>query len=101
MKKPDELPPVPPAPPELSERSRELWTATLRSRSVSPVASWRELLRVALLALDRADAARVRIDADGLMVAGEKMAHCHPLLPVEKDSRAAFMKAWLELQRWR
>src|SRR5438445_13038438 len=56
------------------------------------------VLAKALEAWDRAEQARVRIDADRLMVTsrlGEQKPH--PLLGIERDSRAAFLAGMRQL----
>lgn len=87
--------PDPPA--HLSERSRELWSAIgpKEARSVGR----RTLFQTALEALDSADSARRIIAAEGLIVRTGKsgVAHLHPAAKAEKESRAAFMSAWHQL----
>lgn len=59
------------------------------------------LIQAGLEALDRADQARCQLDAEGLTVApadGKGMPHPHPLVRVERDSRAQFMAAWSALR---
>lgn len=57
------------------------------------------LLLTGLESLDRAEEARLIISEEGMLLpAGEKgIAHAHPLLKVEKDSRALFAKLWNQL----
>jgi hypothetical protein len=53
------------------------------------------LVEQALRALDRADEAAAIVTAEGMVVGGTgKMAHCHPLLRIEKESRSLFSKLW-------
>jgi hypothetical protein len=52
------------------------------------------ILRTALEARDRAEAARLAIDTDGLTVTDKfGQTKPHPLLPIERDSRAGFIVA--------
>jgi phage terminase small subunit len=84
-------------PPHLSERSAALWCAVVRG-PVGP--GFLTLLQTALEALDRADAARQRIEADGLVGTTEATGalHAHPLLRVEKDSMTLFCRIWKDLR---
>ena len=89
--------PIPEPPGHLSERARELFSQVVPERIVTPrkVA----LLVVALESLDRAEAARLQVERDGMLLSVDrgKMPHAHPLLKVEKDSRALFARVWGEL----
>lgn len=85
---------IPPPPTHLSTRATELWQAVVPSRAQSPERV--AVVQTALEALDRADAAAV-IEREGMLVAGGKTPHAHPLLKVEKDNRQLFAKLWRQL----
>ena len=53
----------------------------------------------ALRALDRADQAAAILEAEGLTftTATTGAVHVHPLLKVERESRAMFAKLWADL----
>ena len=64
----------------------------------------RSLGRIALFtagleALDRADAARGVVEAEGLMVKTltTGVAHVHPAVKIERESRAQFANIWAAL----
>lgn len=80
-----------PAPKHLSAEAKKFWTEILAEYSIDDAAGLR-ILRVALESFDRAQAAREAIDREGMTVidkAGQNKSH--PLLPIERDSRAAFL----------
>jgi P27 family predicted phage terminase small subunit len=79
------------APKHLSKEAKILWKEILTEYQISDAAGIR-ILRVALEAFDRAQSARVSIDKIGLLVK-DKFGQIkpHPLLPIERDSRAAFL----------
>src|SRR5262245_58667276 len=96
---PEPPPPEPVAAPDgLSERSRALWRAVVPRYVRGP--QRRALLEEALAALDRAAQAREAIAREGLTTTTGRsgVVHLHPLVRVEKDARAAFMKAWAQLR---
>jgi hypothetical protein len=68
-----------------------VWSEILKEYSIDDAAGLR-ILRVALEAFDRAQAARAAIDKEGMTVM-DKFGQIkpHPLLPIERDSRAAFL----------
>lgn len=82
----------PPKPPgHLSREAKRMWRDLCAEYDVSD-APGRETLRVALEAWDRAQAAREQINKDGMIVLGaDKQPKQHPLITVERDSRAAFL----------
>jgi len=85
-------------PPEhLSEKSKKIWKSVVPSDGRT--LPRQVFIQAALESLDRADAARLIIEEEGMLLpAGEKgLAHCHPLLKTEKDSRALFAKLWSQL----
>lgn len=80
---------TPRAPGELSKRSARLWRAVLDEFELSPAEV--ELLRSALIALDRADTAGAVIAVEGVTAldryGSPKM---HPAVDVEARNRALF-----------
>ena len=87
------------APAHLSDKSKKIWKSVVPSDGKT--LPRQTLILAALESLDRADAARAIIDKEGmLLLPGEGqrgIAHCHPLLKVEKDSRALFAKLWVQM----
>ncbi|MDA8124031.1 MAG: hypothetical protein M0009_02420 [Deltaproteobacteria bacterium] len=82
---------TPKAPKHLSSEAKKIWKEILAEYSIDDAAGLR-ILRVALESFDRAQAARVAIDRDGLTVIDKAgQVKSHPLLPIERDSRAAFL----------
>jgi P27 family predicted phage terminase small subunit len=80
-------------PPEhLSLEAKRTWKALLAEwPSIGDVAGLR-ILRVALESFDRAQEARQTMDKDGMTVVDKfGQTKPHPLLPIERDSRAAFL----------
>ena len=57
------------------------------------------LLQAALEALDRADAARLVIDKEGLTFSTETTGalHVHPMVKIEEKSRQLFSRTWRDL----
>jgi P27 family predicted phage terminase small subunit len=87
---------LPSAPRHLSRAARDLFTSISRRFVMEPHDL--AVLTKALEAWDRAEQARTRIDADGLMVTsrlGEQKPH--PLLGIERDSRTAFLAGMRQL----
>jgi len=78
-------------PGHLSKEGQEIWREILQEYAIDDATGLR-ILRVALEAFDRAQAARTAIDKDGLTVIDKAgQIKSHPLLPIERDSRAAFL----------
>jgi P27 family predicted phage terminase small subunit len=78
-------------PDHLSNEAKQIWKELSVEYAISDAAGLR-ILRVALEAFDRAQAARTAIDRDGLTVIDKAgQVKSHPLLPIERDSRAAFL----------
>ncbi len=84
-------------PVHLSDRSAKLWGQIVGDRAKSPERL--ALLQTALEALDRADEARVILEAEGLVFKTETSGalHVHPAVKIEKDSRATFARIWGQL----
>lgn len=79
------------APKHLSGEAAKIWKEILVEYSIDDAAGLR-ILRVALESFDRAQAIREAIDKDGLTVIDKAgQIKSHPLLPIERDSRAAFL----------
>jgi len=78
-------------PNHLSKEAKYIFKALCSEYLIEDVAGLR-ILRVALESFDRAQAAREAIDAEGMTVT-DKFGQIkpHPLLPIERDSRAAFL----------
>jgi len=81
-------------PKHLSDRVKELWGQVVPRRCKHPEEL--ALLQSALESLDRADQAAAILAKDGLVTvtAGSGTKHRHPMIDVEKEARAAFVKAW-------
>jgi len=79
------------APKHLSAESKKVWKAIVEEYQISDVAGLR-ILRVALEAFDRSQKCRLSIAKIGLLIK-DKFGQLkpHPLLPIERDSRAAFL----------
>ena len=79
------------APSHLSKEAKKIFKDLCAEYGIDDVAGLR-ILRVALEAFDRAQAAREAIEKDGMTVTDKfNQVKPHPLLPVERDSRAAFL----------
>ena len=79
------------APKHLSAEGKKIWKEILAEYSIDDAAGLR-ILRVALESFDRAQSARATIDKDGMTVIDKAgQVKSHPLLPIERDSRAAFL----------
>lgn len=82
---------TPKPPTKLSTDAKRLWVSILRDYPIEDSAFLR-VLEVALLALDRAESCRKRIEKDGLMQKDRfGIDKPHPLLPSERDARSAFI----------
>lgn len=81
-------------PPHLSDRAAALWRDLVPRRAKTPgrVA----MVQTALEALDRADAAREAVEVAGMTTTTKTTGavHVHPLVKVERESRAQFTKVW-------
>ena len=78
-------------PKHLSAESKKVWKAIVEEYQISDVAGLR-ILRVALEAFDRSQKCRLSIDKIGLLIKDKfGQPKPHPLLPIERDNRAAFL----------
>ena len=86
--------PIPDAPAHLSPHCQELWRRLVpgEARSLQRQCA----LQAALEALDRADQARRELGDQGLLVvtARSGFPHANPLLKIEREARAEFVKIW-------
>lgn len=81
----------PQTPEHLSEDAREMWDKFVTEFDLCDTPG-QAILRNALEAWDRAQAAREAIDSDGMTVRGsDGQLKVHPLITTERDSRAAFL----------
>jgi phage terminase small subunit len=90
-----------PAPSHLSQRSQALWRELVPRRGASP--GRLTLLQSALEALDRVEECRLAIAKQGMVSVTKKTGalHVNPLVKIEKESRALFLRAWSDLGlRW-
>ena len=79
------------APKHLSTEAKKIWKEIQAEYQIDDSAGLR-ILRVALEAFDRAQAAREAIDRDGMTFLDKAgQVKSHSLLPTERDSRAAFL----------
>ncbi len=82
---------IPKAPPGLSKRGAKLWRAVLDEFELSPAEL--ELLRSALVALDRADEAAEVIAAEGVTSLDRYGSpKTHPAVDVEARNRVIFAR---------
>ena len=79
------------APMHLSKEAKLIWKRILTDYLIDDAAG-QKILEAALESYDRAKLARRTIDKDG-MTFKDKFGQIkpHPLLPIERDSRAAFL----------
>jgi phage terminase small subunit len=93
------LPPEPrfPDPPaHLSDSAKRLWVE-LGPASADTLGR-RALFQAGLEALDRCEAARLLIGSTGMTEAiGGRIAHAHPAVKIESESRKQFMDIWRTL----
>lgn len=79
------------SPKHLSKESKLMWRKIILDYGIEDEAGLK-VLRSACEAFDRAQSAREQIDKDGLIFHDDKgKPKPHPLIPVERDSRAAFL----------
>ena len=86
----------PKAPSGLGPEARRLWRRVAEEFELD--GHHCDVLEAAARALDRAEAARRQIEAEGMTVEDRfKQAKAHPLLQVERDSRALMLRALKDL----
>jgi phage terminase small subunit len=78
----------PRAPAHLSPPSRRLWRQVVAAYELGPGEP--EILALALVALDRAAAARRILDNEGIVVAGLHGPRTHPCVAIERNSSLTF-----------
>ena len=85
------------APGHLSKEAKAIWKKLTKEYGIED-AGGLEILRAGLEAFDRARSARAIIDKTGLMYRDRfNSPKMHPLLPVERDARAAYLQALKQL----
>jgi P27 family predicted phage terminase small subunit len=79
------------APGHLTKEGKRIFKAICSEYQIEDIAGLR-ILRIALESFDRAQAAREAIDREGMTIQ-DKFGQIkpHPLLPTERDSKAAFL----------
>jgi len=86
----------PEAPAHLSGDARQWWDAVVNEYLFTP--SELRLLQAASEAWDRAQQARLQVDAEGAVVLDRLgQSRAHPAVAIERDSRAAFARLLREL----
>lgn len=85
---------LPQSPPrDLSKKAKAIWKRLVAAYSISDDAGL-TILEAGLRSYDRAEAARKAIDADGMLRADKfGIDKPHPLIPAERDHRAAWLNA--------
>jgi phage terminase small subunit len=88
--------PLPPAPNHLQPTTSEWWTAVVKEFDLAP--HQLRILQVAAEAWDRKEEARKVLAREGLSYVDAKGMHrARPEVAVERDSRAAYLRAMREL----
>jgi phage terminase small subunit len=78
-------------PVHLTKEAKIIWRDILKEYEIDDAAGLR-ILRVALESFDRAQSARKEIDRLGMTIKDKAgQVKMNPLLPVERDNRAAFL----------
>jgi len=82
----------PPPPGHLGASGRQTWAHVVENFVLEP--HHLSILQAACEARDRAESCRAQIERDGLTQPDRfGKPRMHPLLPVERDARAAFIRA--------
>jgi hypothetical protein len=94
------LQPVPASPPtapgHLTESSRALWSRIVADYELAD--HHRELLRLALEALDRCEQAREVLAVEGITFVDRfGSPKAHPCVAIERDARLAAARLWREI----
>ena len=80
------------APRHLSVEAKKIYRGLVQEYSIADEAGLR-ILQAALESFDRATRARKQIDEDGMTVRDKNgQIKSHPLIPCERDARAAFLQ---------
>ena len=91
-----EKPAPPPAPDTLGETGARFWGRVVETYALEP--HHLDVLEQSCLALDRAEACRVQVNKEGLVIRDRfKQKKAHPLLAAERDARSAFRQLYREL----
>ena len=85
---------IPDAPEHLSARSKELWRSLVRTEAKS--LERQTLFQAGLEALDRADEARLLVQAEGMIARTTTTGavHVHPAVKMEREARSQFVRIW-------
>ena len=85
------------APPHLEPKTRRWWSSVVRDWNLEE--HHVKILTLAAEAWDRAQAARIQVDAEGMTFLDRfKQPKPHPLLQIERDNRLAFARLVRELR---
>src|SRR5437660_791686 len=89
--------PIPDPPEDLSPESKDLWIRLVPTAARS--LQRRTLLAQGLRALDTASQARRELASQGLLITTVRsgVQHINPLVRVEREAQAAFLKVWRAL----
>jgi hypothetical protein len=88
---------LPNPPGHLGEAGLELWQSIQKSYQIDDPGGC-ALLRVAAEAADRAASCRVQLDRDGEVISVRGLPRAHPAAAIERDARAALIRALKELR---
>ena len=79
------------APKHFSREAKQIWKGIIEEYEITDIAGLK-ILKVSLEAFDRSEAARESIMERGMVILDKfNQPKPHPLLTVERDSRAAFL----------
>jgi len=87
---------LPSAPAHLADAGRELWSSIMEEYRIGD-AGGRALLRTAAEAADRVASCRVLLDTEGEVIRIRGVPRAHPAAAIERDARAALIRALKEL----
>ena len=88
---------LPDPPGHLGDAGLELWQSIQRSYQIDDPGGL-ALLRVAAEAADRAASCRVQLDQQGEVIVIKGVPRAHPAAAIERDARAALIRALKELR---
>jgi hypothetical protein len=84
-------------PTHRSKESKQLWSRITSEFTIHDSAGL-AILRAALEARDRAEAARLQIEQEGMTTIDRfGIRKLHPLIPAERDNRAAYLQGLKQL----